>query len=65
MKKKRVKTTTAGKASPDNTQHGNRRPPITFVNPRRKPLAEVMGEDIPQGMSAEDVATDYPLRPWK
>ncbi len=46
-------------------QHSLRRPPITFVNPRRKPLAEVMGEDIPQGLSAEDVATDYPQRPWK
>jgi hypothetical protein len=65
MKKRKVKTMTADKALPDNTKHGNRRPPIIFVNPRRKPLAEVMGEDIPQGLSAEDVATDYPQRPWK
>jgi len=38
---------------------------MTFVTPRRKPLAEVTGEDVPPGLDPEDVATDCPERPWR
>lgn len=44
---------------------GIRKSRMTFVTPRRKPLAEVTGEDVPPGLDPEDVATDCPERPWR